>query len=177
MNRKETAERIKIMQAFVDGKLIEFKDCMGRWCVAVNPSWNWDSGEEYRIKPVQKYRPFANTEECWQEMLKHQPFGWIKDKENGAYVMITKVYDDSGEMSINGNTGWDFFRLMNYYTFPDGNLLDREASRELTMLYQRLMEEEKRKREFVPYRTYFRSSMFNIIKWRRYENTYCKEKA
>ena len=22
-----------------------------------------------------------------------------------------------------------------------------------------------------------RSSMFNIIKWRRYENTYCKEKA
>lgn len=72
MNRKETAERIKIMQAFVDGKLIEFKDCMGRWCVAVNPSWNWDSGEEYRIKPVQKYRPFANTEECWQEMLRHQ---------------------------------------------------------------------------------------------------------
>ena len=122
MNRKETAERIKIMQAFVDGKLIEFKDCMGRWCVAVNPSWNWDSGGEYRIKPVQKYRPFANTEECWQEMLKHQPFGWIKDKENGAYVMITKVYDDSGGMSINGNTGWDFFGLMNYYTFPDGNL-------------------------------------------------------
>lgn len=36
--------------------------------------------------------------------------------------MITKVYDDSGQMSINGNTGWDFFRLMNYYTFPDGTL-------------------------------------------------------
>lgn len=59
----------------------------------------------------------------------------------------------------------------------NGNLLDREASRELTMLYQRRMEEERRKREFVPYRTYFRSSMFNIIKWRRHENTYCKEKA
>ena len=59
----------------------------------------------------------------------------------------------------------------------NGNRLDREASRELTMLYQRRMEEERRKGEFVPYRTYFRSSMFNIIKWRRYENTYCKEKA
>lgn len=58
-----------------------------------------------------------------------------------------------------------------------GNLLDREASRELTMFYQRRMEEEMRKGEFVPYRTYFRSSMFNIIKWRRYENTYCKEKG
>ena len=59
----------------------------------------------------------------------------------------------------------------------NGNLLDREASRELTMLCKRRMEEEKRKREFVPYRTYFRSSRFNVIKWRRYENTYCKEKA
>lgn len=59
----------------------------------------------------------------------------------------------------------------------NGNLLDREASRELTMLYQRRMEEERMKGEFVPYRAYFRSSMFNIIKWRRYENTYCKEKG
>lgn len=59
----------------------------------------------------------------------------------------------------------------------NGNLLDREASRELTMLYQRRKEEERRRGEFVPYRTYFRSSMFNIIKWRRHENTYCKEKA
>ena len=59
----------------------------------------------------------------------------------------------------------------------NGNLLDRKASRELTMFYQRRMEEEKSKGEFVPYRTYFRSSMFNIIKWRRYENTYCKEKG
>lgn len=59
----------------------------------------------------------------------------------------------------------------------NGNLLDRKASRELTMFYQRLMEEEMRKGEFVPYRTYFRSSMFNIVKWRRYENTYCKEKG
>lgn len=59
----------------------------------------------------------------------------------------------------------------------NGNLLDREASRELTMFYKRRMKEERSKGEFVPYRTYFRSPMFNIIKWRRYENTYCKEKA
>lgn len=39
---------------------------------------------------------------------------------------------------------------------------DREASRELTMLYKRRMEEEKSKGEFVPYRTYFRCSKFNI---------------
>lgn len=59
----------------------------------------------------------------------------------------------------------------------NGNLLDRKASRELTMFYQRRMEEEKSKGEFVPYRTYFRCSRFNIKEWRRYENTYSKEKA
>lgn len=64
MNRKETAERIKIMQAFVDGKQIEFTDCMGRWCEAKNPSWNWDSERKYRIKPEPKYRPFKDAEEC-----------------------------------------------------------------------------------------------------------------
>lgn len=59
----------------------------------------------------------------------------------------------------------------------NGNLLDRKASRELTMFYQRRMEEEKSKGEFVPYRTYFRCSRFKIKEWRRHENTYCKEKA
>lgn len=24
------------------------------------------------------YRPFKDKEECWNEMLKHQPFGWTK---------------------------------------------------------------------------------------------------
>lgn len=122
MNRKETAECIKIMQAFVDGKLIEFKDCMGRWCVAVNPSWDWDSGGEYRIKPVQKYRPFANAEECWQEMRRHQPFGWIKDKEIGDYEIITRVNDKEniGFMAINSQRDWTLEGLMDFYTFADG---------------------------------------------------------
>ena len=62
MDRKETAERIEIMQAFVDGKQIEFKDSMGRWCEAKNPLWNWDSKREYRIKPEPKYRPFKDAE-------------------------------------------------------------------------------------------------------------------
>lgn len=122
MNREQAKELLPIIQAFTEGKVIEFRELGYEcWMDATKPTFDIEKFE-YRIKPEPKYRPFANTEECWQEMLKHQPFGWIKDKENGAYVMITKVYDDSGEMSINGNTGWDFFRLMNYYTFPDGTL-------------------------------------------------------
>lgn len=117
MNRKETAERIKIMQAFVDGKLIEFKDCMGCWCVAVNPSWNWDSGGEYRIKPEPKYRPFANAEECWQEMQKHQPFGWIK-ASHGKFPIIGFK---NNMIAFGRNDNWqDYNYIFKSYTFADG---------------------------------------------------------
>lgn len=118
MNRKETAERIKIMQAFVDGKLIEFKDCMGRWCVAVNPSWNWDSGEEYRIKPESKYHPFKNAEECWQEMQKHEPFGWVKwnDVRYNIYAVSS-----TSVCLINGNCeNMDFAYAHQKLIFADG---------------------------------------------------------
>lgn len=40
-----------------------------------NRDWN---KFDYRIKP--EYRPFANAEECIEEMKKHVPFGWVKDK-------------------------------------------------------------------------------------------------
>lgn len=46
----------------------------------------------YRIKPEVKYRSFKNAEECWQEMLKHKPFGWIKCKK--GYFNIVYVDDD-----------------------------------------------------------------------------------
>lgn len=107
MNRKETAERIEIMQAFVDGKQIEFKDSMGRWCEAKNPLWNWDSERKYRIKSKPKYRPFANADECWQEMLKHQPFGWVKTDE--GYEQIWHV-----------NRSDDFNATLKTCTFADG---------------------------------------------------------
>lgn len=72
----------------------------------------------YRIKPEVKYRPFANAEECWTEMLKHQPFGWVKDKKDGYYILITAV-DNGDYMSLSGNSGWSFYSLMKDYTFAD----------------------------------------------------------
>lgn len=96
MDRKETAERIEIMQAFVDGKQIEFKDSMGRWCEAKNPLWNWDSKREYRIKREPKYRPFNDAEECWQEMKTHEPFGWLKDKKTKEYELLRRVAPKDG---------------------------------------------------------------------------------
>ena len=45
-----TLDKIKIMQAFVDGKEIELMATHGGWVMlAPNPKWNWDV-YSYRIK-------------------------------------------------------------------------------------------------------------------------------
>ena len=44
-----------------------------------------------------KYRPFKNAEECWQEMQKHQPFGWITlqcGQKSGSKASIIKLTDN-----------------------------------------------------------------------------------
>lgn len=50
----------------------------------------------HRIKPESQYRPFENQEECWNEMLKHQPFGWLKVKTDGRYRFISEL----GSLSV-----------------------------------------------------------------------------
>lgn len=112
---------LPIIQAFAEGKTVQFKNSFEDWIDCDNIMFNWPP-EKYRIKPEPKYRPFKDAEECWQEMQKHQPFGWLKDKGDGYNVMITKVNDDecTDNMSINGNGSWDFQAIMHYYTFADG---------------------------------------------------------
>ena len=105
------------MQAYVDGKQMQFFNRLGdKWEDTIDPRWSDDN--LYRVKPESKYRPFRNTEECWKEMRKHQPFGWIKDTEDGTYTMVTNV--DADELSINGNPDWAFDGVMRTFTFADG---------------------------------------------------------
>ena len=51
MSIEETKEAIRVMQAFVDGKEVEYQISDGTWLVALTPSWNWPS-TRYRIKPT-----------------------------------------------------------------------------------------------------------------------------
>ena len=118
---KEKAEKIlPVIQAIINGQKIQV-NINNRWqdvdenhnCAFLPESY------EYRIKPEPKYRPFANAEECWKEMLKHQPFGWLKDKNDGHLTLIT-VVDNDNMMALNGRVGWDFLSMMNNYVFADG---------------------------------------------------------
>lgn len=63
MTREDTKERIGVMQAYVDGKEIEFYDADdGKWVTTESPLWNYNI--RYRVRLMPKYRPFESSEEC-----------------------------------------------------------------------------------------------------------------
>ena len=95
MTREEVKNLLPVMQAFAEGKEIQYY-YGGIYWVDVKPNEDVDFSKDvsnYRIKPEPKYRPFKNSEECWNEMLKHQPFGWTKLKEEIGYSFIIDVDD------------------------------------------------------------------------------------
>ena len=82
MDRNQAKALLPIIQAFSEGRKIMVKDRR-----LSDEEYNWSEVDDcsfnikqfdYRIKPEPTYRPFKNAEECWQEMQKHQPFGWVK---------------------------------------------------------------------------------------------------
>ena len=100
MNRNQAKEFYPILQAYAEGKVIECRtkpsfiegsDVPNDW-TEMKEIMFWKN-TEYRIKPEPKYRPFANAEECWAEMQKHQPIGWTKLIGGIEYSFITDVND------------------------------------------------------------------------------------
>ena len=122
MDRNQAKALLPIIQAYAEGKEIEIFDCTKKmWETAILPHFDCDS-IFYRIKPDTTYRPFKDAEECWKEMLKHKPFGWLKSKEatEDVYFTITGLTNDTHGAMLNSSGGWSFSGLFDYYTFADG---------------------------------------------------------
>lgn len=115
MNRKEAKILMPVIQAFADGKDVETKTSSG-WISIENMSFAGNP-DSYRIKPEPKYRPFKNAEECWQEMQKHQPFWWVKEKERNVRTEINYIHNE-GVMFSCGSVLFE--RMFDIYTFADG---------------------------------------------------------
>lgn len=123
MNRKEAEELLPIIKAFSEGRIIEFSsitDVSKAWREVTDFPIGMIKNFKFRIKPEPKFRPFKDAEECWQEMSKHQPFGWVKDKKDGHHALITAADDDTCGMSLNGNAAWSLSGIMDLFTFADG---------------------------------------------------------
>ena len=117
MNRKEAKELMPIIQAFAEGKSIESRCIKGDKSLWYDDEdLSFDDDLEYRIKPESKFRPFKNAEECWQEMLKHQPFGWVKStlfKDLDLVQRVTTLYVEINRDII------DYKDAFEKFTFAD----------------------------------------------------------
>lgn len=119
MDRNQSKKLLPIIQAYAEGKTIQSRCIKGDtslWYDDEDPSF--DDDFEYRIKPESKYRPFKGAEECWNEMLKHQPFGWVKNKESQALFVCKAI----GKLIAIGieDTPYTYKHPFDTYTFADG---------------------------------------------------------
>lgn len=120
MNRKKAKELMPIIQAFAEGKTIQYYDTLidiVDWEDCENPDFD-NLTYNFRIKPEPTYRPFKDAEECWNEMLKHQPFAWVKDRNGSAFVI--ENVDSRSFVDVYGEGTCNFKEVFENYTFVDG---------------------------------------------------------
>lgn len=124
--KREIQRLFPIFEAIKEGKTIQWLD-MGLWRDIDGDDEGFfldtliGKTDGYRIKPEPKYRPFANAEECWAEMQKHQPFGWVKSKDGSTinkFMFIDSLTND--EVTIRTSVRFTYSELVKYYIFADG---------------------------------------------------------
>lgn len=124
MKRENVKKNIGIISAFADGKIIQILNERGEW-VDLTEREGLPIGileeepNNFRIKPEPKYRPFKNAEECWQEMQKHQPFGYTYDWFNNIRDCITKVAT-TGVSYDSPTVVISFEEVFDRFVFADG---------------------------------------------------------
>lgn len=125
MTREEAKELLSIIQAWAEGKQIQnSKDCV-LWFDTDEINLEHEGQKiKHRIKPEPKYRPFKTREECWNEMLKHQPFGWVKYTSNRAFYSILEVINVGCVFAYGPVMPFD--DIYKHYTFADGKPFGKE---------------------------------------------------
>jgi hypothetical protein len=101
MNIEETKESIRVMQAFVDGKEVEYLGkkwnprglLLSDWCDAHEPFWNFEH-YDYRIKPTPVFRPWTADE---------VPLGCILKTKSTNSVWLLIGRNNVGEILIAGD--------------------------------------------------------------------------
>ena len=125
MTREKVKELLPVLAAYANGKTIQHcrKYPEPHW-EDVKPYENLDFSENairYRIKPEPKYRPFKNAEECFEEMQKHQPFGWVKNEQMKFNIVCIRPNGTVRTVMNNGiYNSWYSFKDSFRLKFIDG---------------------------------------------------------
>jgi hypothetical protein len=117
MTREEAKVFLPILQAYADGKTIQYHAIEdGYWSDVTESDVIDPMAFAYRIKPEVKYRPFKDADECWNEMEKHKPFGWLKSKESEERINIAILF--SNGITIDDYLSYE--EAMQVLNFADG---------------------------------------------------------
>ena len=120
-NKEEVKSVMNIIQAFANGKTIQAIDPYeDEWVDQAALNFKALFEGQYRIKPEHTYRQFKDAEECWKEMQKHHPFGWIKPKGDDTiskFMLIDSLMDEV--VTVRTNIRFNYQELLEHYTFAD----------------------------------------------------------
>ena len=119
MTREEAKELLPIIKAFAEGKEIQDKiEGVTDWVDTDEINFEYEGQKiKHRIKPESQYRPFKSQEECWNEMLKHQPFGWVKEISSEMPCLINAI---TNKNIVSMEDISSFKKALNIYEFKDG---------------------------------------------------------
>lgn len=114
-HKELTAKKIAVMQAYVDGKSIEYerRSDSGKWRNVSQPQWDWVE-MRYRVKPEISYIPFTFDD---AEFLIGRT---VKHKTASEVFMLVEIrmHDVQG---ISYSQGISYAGLLENYVFVDGS--------------------------------------------------------
>ena len=125
LTREEAKEMLPIIQAWADGKTVDWYDEDIGWR-ASGFTLDFDKNPKYfrvnsEAESESKYRPFKSQEECFDEMMKHQPFGWFRSVHNKNIFNIVCINESGIKITNTLSKYMDSYdRVFDNIEFVDG---------------------------------------------------------
>lgn len=114
MTKEQAKKNAEVMMAFAEGRKIEILCDDGQWAEIEEPDFDFIDFK-YRIKKEPSYRPFINTIECFNEMKKHEPFGWLYEISSHNYILVSEIGTE-GVYAPNGLYNFNKAKCELYFT-------------------------------------------------------------
>ena len=134
MTREDVKEILPILQAYAEGKQIQFQSIEGKWDDFTHLSFDCEPSR-YRIKPEEEYRPYKDCEEMIDDYkVKHNivnnedvmPLIWVKHKASGRKYKYLIISFDEDNVWI-ADVGWkDMQDLFDDYKYLDGSPIGKK---------------------------------------------------
>lgn len=130
-----TKEMIEVMQAYVDGKQIEYSyKGQNHWRDSEESGWDWVKFD-FRIKPEKKYRPYKDANEMIADWAKRfvvgdwpsivMPMIWVRFKDANAPYLVHGYLSSSVAIGVARPS---FSELLDDYTYLDGSPCGKEET-------------------------------------------------